>query len=222
VYNGKPTRNFINKDDSASPTAANESINITCCIDVHESRDIMSADIPNAFVQTKLPSKNKKGKKVMMEITGVLVDKLVELNPQLFTSFVTRENNRKVIYVVVLRALYGMLVASLLWYQKFRRDLEAIGFKFNVYDPCVANRIVNGKQHTIRFHVDDVLSSHVDSNVNDQFLKWLNEMYGSLKRVSATRGNKHRYLGMVIDFSCKGKVKFKMDDYVEEMLSEFP
>jgi len=29
-------------------------------------------------------------------------------------------------------------------------------------------------------------------------------------------------LGMVIDFSCKGKVKFKMDDYVEEMLSEFP
>jgi len=119
---------------------------------------------------------------VTMKITGVLVDMLVELNPQLLASFVTREKNRKVIYVVVLSALYGMLVATLLWYQKFRRDLEAIGFKFNVYDPCIANRIVNGKQHTIRFHVDDVLSSHVESNVNDQFLKWLNEMYGSLKK----------------------------------------
>ena len=81
---------------------------------------------------------------------------------------------------------------------------------------------MNVKQHTIRFHVDDVLSSHVDSNVNDQFLKWLNEMYKSLKKVSATRGNKHRYFGMVVDFGCKGKVEFKMDDYVEEMLSEFP
>jgi len=63
VYNGKSTRKFINKDDSASPTASNESINITCCIDAHESRYIMSADIRNAFVQTKLPSKNKNGKK---------------------------------------------------------------------------------------------------------------------------------------------------------------
>ena len=68
---------------------------------------------------------------------------LVELNPQVYSSFVMRENNRKVIYVVVLRALYGMLVASLLWYEKFRKDLESIGFKFNVHDPCVANRIVN-------------------------------------------------------------------------------
>jgi len=30
VYNGKPTRGFVNKEDSASPTAASESINITC------------------------------------------------------------------------------------------------------------------------------------------------------------------------------------------------
>ncbi len=50
VYNGKPTRGFVNKEDSASPTAANESINITSAIDAHENRDIMTADIPNAFV----------------------------------------------------------------------------------------------------------------------------------------------------------------------------
>ena len=97
----------------------------------------------------------------------------------------TRENNRKVIYVVVLKALYGMLIASLLWHQKFREDLESIGFKFNIYDPCVANRMINNKQHTTRFHVDDILSSHVDSEVNDGFLQWLNKKYGSLKEVSA-------------------------------------
>jgi len=124
--------------------------------------------------------------------------------------------------VVVLKALYGMLIASLLWYQKFREDLESIGFKFNIYDPCVANRMINNKQHTIRFHVDDILSSHVDSEVNDGFLQWLNKMYGSVKEVSAKRGDVHKYLGMIIDFRSKGKVKFRMDDYVVDMLNEFP
>jgi len=94
---------------------------------------------------------------------------LVELNPQVYSSFVIRENNRKAIYVVVLRALYGMLVASLLRYEKFRKDLESIGFKSNVYDSRVARRIVNEKQHTIKFHVDDILSSHVDPGANDEF-----------------------------------------------------
>jgi hypothetical protein len=29
--------------------------------------------------------------------------------------------------------------------------------------------MVNGKQHTIRFHVDDVKASHIDPMVNDKF-----------------------------------------------------
>ena len=56
-------------------------------------------------------------------------------------------------------AIYGMLTASLLWYMKFKKDLEGISFKFNDYNLCIANRMVNGKQHTVRFHVDDLLKS---------------------------------------------------------------
>ena len=77
------------------------------------------------------------------------------------------EKGCKVLYVQVLRAIYGMLTASLLWYMKFKKDLEGIGFKFNDYDPCIANCMVNGKQHTVRFHVDDSLSSHNDHKAND-------------------------------------------------------
>ena len=64
---------------------------------------------------------------------------LIELDPNKFQSFVVYENGSKVSYVVNLRALYGMIVASLLWYNKFRNTLEKKGFKFNPYDPCVAN-----------------------------------------------------------------------------------
>ena len=222
VFNGKPTRDWISKEDSASPTAANESVMITAAIDAYEHRDIMSADVPNAFVQTEMPERKEGEDRVIMKITGPMVDILVELDPQTYSNFVVFERTRKVIYVVVLKAIYGMLVASLLWYQKFRKDLESIDFEFNPYDPCVANRMKNGSQHTIRFHVDDVLSSHVDKRVNDKFLEWLNRNYGKIKDVVATRGQVHDYLGMTLDFNTRGKVKFKMDDYVEKMIESFP
>ena len=105
--------------------------------------------------------------RVIMKITGVLVDLLVEIAPEVYGPYVVFENGRKVLYVQVIRALYGMLVAALLWYKQFKGDLESIGFKFNPYDPCVANRIVKGKQQTVRFHVDDLKSSHMDKQVFD-------------------------------------------------------
>lgn len=86
---------------------------------------------------------------------------MVEMAPEVYGPYVIYENGKKVLYVAVLKALYGMLIASLLWYSKFKKNLEGLGFEFNPYDPCVANKIVNGKQHTIRFHVDDLMCSHV-------------------------------------------------------------
>ncbi|MGC9161842.1 reverse transcriptase domain-containing protein, partial [Acidithiobacillus sp.] len=136
-------------------------------------------------------------------------------------SFVTHEGHKKVVYVQVLRALYGMLVAALLWYKKFRSDLEQQGFVFNPYDPCVANKVVNNKQHTVRFHVDVLMSSHVDTKVNDNFEKWLNKMYGAHGEVKTTRGKDYDYLGMVFDFSQEGQVKVDMVDYISNMVEEF-
>ena len=114
-----------------------------------------------------------------------------------------------------------MLVAALLWYRTFCRDLESIGFIFNPFDPCVANRIIRSKQHTIRFHVNDVMSSHVNERVNSMFLQWMNRMYGEHGEVKATWGKRHDYLGMTFDFSMEGTVKVDMSDYMKKMVSEF-
>ena len=78
--------------------------------------------------------------------------------------------------------------------------MEAEDFKFNAYDPCVANRMIERKQQTVRFHVDDLMSSHVNSKVNDKFEEWLNKKYGSYGKVKCTRGKVHDYLGMILDF----------------------
>jgi hypothetical protein len=135
VYsNGKPTREWLLLEDAASPTAALESIMITGVIKAKEQRDAMTCDIPNAFIQALLPKKDPGEDRVVMKITGVLVDTLVDINPKLYGPAVVLENRKKVIYVEVLKAIYGMLEAALLWYKTFRKDLEDIGFIFNPYD----------------------------------------------------------------------------------------
>jgi hypothetical protein len=141
-YNGKPTRQWLSRDETASPTAALESIFLTAIVDAEELRDLLSADVPNAFIQAHLPPTEEGDERIIMKITGVLVDLLIELSPEVYGKYVVYENGKKVIYVQVIKALYGMLKAALLWYQKFKGDLEEEGFVFNPYDPCVANRKV--------------------------------------------------------------------------------
>ena len=65
------------------------------------------------------------------------------------------------------------MVASLLYYHKFTKSLTDVGFKINLYDPCIANKMVDRKQMTICYHVNDRKLSHRRSNVNDWMIKWL-------------------------------------------------
>jgi hypothetical protein len=54
------------------------------------------------------------------------------------------------------------------------------GFKINPYDPCVANKIVDGNQMTILYHVDDCKLSHINPKANDEMIEWLRENYESI------------------------------------------
>ena len=134
AYNGKKTREWISREDKSSPTVHTESLMLTCAVDAHEGRDVMSLDVPNAYIQADLPEV-KKGERVVMKIRGKLVDWLVQLEPNMYSRFVVYERGLPVLYLVVLKAIYGMLEAGLHWYLKFRRDLEGINFQFNPYDP---------------------------------------------------------------------------------------
>jgi hypothetical protein len=70
--------------------------------------------------------------------------------------------------------------------------------------------------------VDDLKSSHKDKRVNDNFEQWLQKIYGRHGEVTSHRDKKHDYLGMELDYTEDGKVKFGMKKYVESMLNEFP
>jgi hypothetical protein len=131
--NGSVQRNYMTKEEATSPTVMTESILITATLEAAENRDIMTADIPNAFVQTDIPY-NENDEKIVMKMRGPLVDMLVDLDLDTYKDYVVYEGhkNNKVLYLQVNKAIYGMLQSSLLFYKKFKKDLESIGFKINL------------------------------------------------------------------------------------------
>ncbi len=82
--------------------------------------------------------------------------------------------------------------------------------------------MIDGKQSTILWHVDDLKISHVDPKVNTNTIAQINEEFGKEAPITVTRGKIHDYLGMTLDYSEKGKVKIKMIDYVEKLLADLP
>jgi hypothetical protein len=55
----------------------------------------------------------------------------------------------KQLLVQCYNALYGTMVARLLYYRKFIKSLTDIDFLINPYNPCVANKNIEGEQMTI-------------------------------------------------------------------------
>ncbi len=127
---------------------------LTCVIDSQEERDVAVVDIPNAFVQTVVSEEDAEHR-VVVRIRGPLVDILVSIVPGVYKPYVsTTKTGQKVLIVECLNAVHGTMVAALLYYKKFVKSLKSKGFNLNPYNPCMANKIVEGKQITVCFHVD--------------------------------------------------------------------
>jgi len=121
------------KDEATSLTVSHEATIITGVIEAKQQHDIMTADIPNAFVQTDI---NQSGEKIIMKIRGELVDILVDVSQEIYSNYVVQEKGQCVFYVQMLKALYGMMVSSLLYYKKFRKDMKVTDLKL-IHMTCV-------------------------------------------------------------------------------------
>ena len=138
VAGGNKQHNYISKEDTSSLTVTTESILLTCIIDAEEERDVTVIDIPNAFIQTCVEDEKDMA---IIKLHGIPIDMLVEIAPDVYKSnAMTDKKGVRQLVVRCKNALYGMMVASLLYYHKFTKSLIGIGFELNPYDPCVANK----------------------------------------------------------------------------------
>ena len=159
-----------------------------------------------------------------VRLDGDMSRLLIKVDPSKYAQYKRYEHGKPVVYVRLRKALYGTLQAALLFWQNLSSFLiDTLGFTLNKYDKCVANKVINGHQCTILWHVDDLKISHVDKAMVDGIVSKLDAKYGTADTpLSVTKGKIHEYLGMTIDYSIPGKVKFEMNDYVQNVLEEVP
>jgi hypothetical protein len=155
---GRKQRTYTAKEDASSPTVAIESVMLSCLIDAKEHQDVATVDIPGAFMQADMEDL------VHMKLEEKMAKLLVKLGPRLYRKYVQMHNGKQVLYIELKKALYGTLKVALLFWKKLSAQLKEWGFEINPYDWCVANKMMNGKQCTILWHVDDLKISHVDPN----------------------------------------------------------
>jgi hypothetical protein len=73
---GRSQRKYMSKEETSSPTLATEALALTCVVDTIKKRDVATADIPGAFMQSKM----KQGK-VMMKLEGVMAEVILKIDP---------------------------------------------------------------------------------------------------------------------------------------------
>jgi hypothetical protein len=100
----------MSKKETLSPTVATEALILTYVIDAIEGRDVATCNIPGAFMQSYM-----KGK-VLMKLEGVMAEVILKIDPKQYQKYVTKENGKDVIYVILKKALCSTLQAALLFW----------------------------------------------------------------------------------------------------------
>jgi hypothetical protein len=159
-----------------------ESVLLTCAIDALERRDVATVDIPGAFMQADMDEV------IHMKLEGQMAELLVRLDPKLYRKYVHSRNGKPILYVELKKALYGTLKAALLFWKRLSNQLAEWGFKVNPYDCCAANKMINGKQCAVVWHVDNLKISHVDPDVVSGIIELLSKEFGKEAPLTVTRG----------------------------------
>ena len=69
----------------------------------------------------------------------------VKKDPEKYSKHVQIHNNKKVLYINILKNIYGCIKSGILWYNLFSETVRKTGFVLNSYDLCVANKVINNK-----------------------------------------------------------------------------
>ena len=74
----------------------------------------MSLDAPTASIQAEVPPPKSSEDRITIKLTGILVDWLLELEPETYGKFVVLEKGVRTLYLIVTKAIYGMLIVLVL------------------------------------------------------------------------------------------------------------
>ena len=195
----------------SSATVGTSSVLMIAAIAAMEERSVGVIDFPGAYLNSFLPDDHPT---VYMRLDKTLAKVACEIDSR-YKHFVRDDGS---IIVQLLKALYGCIQSSKVWYDTLTNKLGGIGYKRNLEDPCVFNKLTQkGKQVTIVIHVDDIMITTYGEEELSAEIKLIENQFGEL---TITRGRNLNYLGMNFDFNIKGKVKITQEGFINDFIQD--
>ena len=109
---GNRQRKYLREDESvSSPTLSVEGMILTLLTVAYEGRNMISLDFPDAFLQADMPD----NKMILPHFYGNFVDYMCQVNPDHKKNVRYTKKGTKVLYVSIVRTLYGCLESALQW-----------------------------------------------------------------------------------------------------------
>ena len=106
----------------------------------------------------------------------------------------------------------------MLWHNDLKATLEADEYRVNPYNLCVFNKVYEGEQVTVIFHVDDLLGVCILSEASEDLNEVLIKKY---KKVKVTREKVHPYLSMIMNFKSPGVVTVANPGCMSDLVKEY-
>jgi len=209
---GRKQRLYIKKEDASSPAIHLESLLLTMIVDAHEGRDVATADISGAYLLADMKDY------VLVRLEGESAEIMCKVDPTYLKYRTYNKKGKPVLYLQLVKALYGCLQSALRWYETFVCKLKEMGFTINPYDPCVANAEIEGSQCTICWYVDDTKISHAKPEV---VTKVITEMESAFGAMEVKRGKNHVFVGMDFSLTDDKRICITMKEYVDECIEAF-
>lgn len=195
-------------EDISSPTAHLSHLFIIAVIAARDNRYVKTLDIGGAFLNANMAHRD-----VYVELDSLMAAFLVNVDAT-YRQYLRSDGT---MVVKLLKALYGCIESSKLWYDLLSSILISDDFFKNPLDPCIFNKMVDGDQVTVVIYVDDLFLTSKNENALNDVIQLLTKRFGDVK---VHEGMIHSYLGMTFDFSTSKFVKITMEGYIKDLLED--
>jgi hypothetical protein len=110
-------RALYTKEQLPSPTGSTDALMLSLMVDAKERRDVATANVFGAYLLADMD------KFVLLKLAGELVEIMCTVNKK-YEDFEVFKKGKKVLYLQLLKALYGCVQSALLWYELLQAHLR--------------------------------------------------------------------------------------------------
>ena len=174
-------KSIFTLDETSSPTVSTAAVLVTMAIAAHGRRHVMTMDVETTYLNARMID----DKPVFMGIRPLVTAILGQLDAK-FEKYLDSKGS---VIVKLDKALHGCVGSAVLSYKDLRATLEEDGYIVKPYDLSIFNKIYEGKQITVIFHVDDLLAACA---IRAAIEKLYATLVRKCEKVKVARGNNCR------------------------------